>query len=203
MNQDLQNAIAARDAILRKAGELAERAASLTAAKAVRDQAQAEVDAIARAETDALNEWAKGGAVGKAPVADARAREAALRKLAAAHESARAVDAALAELERQNAELARELGSVQEAVKTSAATYLAGLHAQAMAEQRALEDKLAVSRVICAGTFQMVSGNDARVATQAAKSLEDARLAWVNRRDAEIEAAVSEQWSKLTAGLPA
>lgn len=202
-SQELQRIIAARDEILRRSAALGERAARLTALKAERDQAQAEINALMRADAASLSAWAHSGASGKPPAPDTRSREAAVRKLAAAEQSAQSVDAALAELERENTEISREVEVAQQQVRTATARYLAQLHREHMAEQRALEDRLDVSRAICAGIYQQVSSNDQRVAGEVANVAEAERAEWLNRRNGHVQAAVAEQWAKFTAILPA
>ena len=202
-DKNLQNATAEREKIFRRAAELAERAAHLTAAKAQRDQAQAEVDALMREDAAALTEWARAGANGKPPASDTRAREAASRKLANATEAARAVDSAIAELEAENAALARELDPANMRVKMAAAHYLVGVHKEHLAELHALEDQLEAKRAITGAVLQTAFDNFAPIASEATKSADTARLAWISRRDGEVRAVIEAEWSKIAATLPA
>lgn len=202
IDREIVNATEARDAIIRRSEALSERAARLTAMKAERDQAQAEIDALMRADAASLCEWARSGANGKPPAPDIRAREAAVRKLASAQQSAQSVDSVLDELHRESLSLSREMEEAQQQVRTATANYLARLHAEHMAEQRQLEDRLDVSRAICAGIFQTTHRNHAQIAGEAARVAEVARVEWMNSRNDAVDLAIAQQWAKITSTLP-
>ncbi len=199
---DLKAAVDAREKIFRRSAEISKRAARLSAAKEERDQAQAAVDELAHMEAEALSEWARAGAQGSAPHAGPRARATALRRLANAHEQARAVDTVLEELEGENRELSRELEGAQQQVRTAKANFLLTLYRENIGEQRRLEDALEVKRRISGGLFQAALDAHARIASEAASVNDAQNVAWVRGREAEIVEATNAQWREIAETLP-
>lgn len=195
----LTAAIAARDEILRKADQVAERRPPLLATKAQRDQAQAALDELMRADAERLTEWARAGANGSPPVSDTRLRETALRKLAHASETARAADQVLAELDAEHVALAQALKGAQLSVQLARARQFAEQLAAQVAKLRELEDQKVILEAIVGGLSRQTRALDPLTSSEVSTELDRQRVEWINTREAKNQQELTRRWSEIAA----
>ena len=201
-NAELAAGIAVRDEIANKSRDLEARAAKLAAAKAERDQASAALDEITRRDAEALSEWARAGATGKAPAGDPKAREAAARRFAAADDQARAIDGAIGELAGQQLALAEQMKSAQRRVQVARARVFAAALSDATAKLRDTEDEKATLEAVADTLRRQTFALDVTVGSAAAQKLEAERVAWIQQRASRIDAAVAARVAEIHARIP-
>ncbi len=199
----LRAAIAQREKVSEKDRKIAERHRSLEAAKSERDQAQAALDELMRNDKETLTEWARSGAKGTPPLIDAKARDAALRRLANATEAARAIDEALRELDEEHLRTASEMKAAQDAVRLARAHYLAALFAAITAKARQIEDEREIHDALRAGLNRLLIDADAPTCGSVTAALEKARVEWINDRNAAMQLEINRRWRELVGELPA
>lgn len=198
----LTAAIAARAEILRKADQVAERRPPLLATKAQRDQAQTALDELMRADAEKLTEWARAGANGSPPVSDTKLREAALRKLAHASETARAADQVLAELDAEHLALAQALKGAQLSVQLARARQFAEQLAVQVGKLRELEDQKDILEAIVGGLSRQAHALDHLTASEVSTELDRQRLEWLNTRGAKNQQELARRWAEIVASIP-
>jgi hypothetical protein len=195
--------IAEREKIQAKSRELQQRAARLQLLVDARGEAEREVQAVAAADAAAMSAWCAAGCEGDAPSPDTKARDAAQKKLVAAGARAAAAESSLRELQQEALRLSSELEGVNEGVKMAVATHLTELHETQQAELRQLDDRRAVLTGVSAATWNEAQRRHAGIAGQAAADADAARVAWIGRRDADIDAAFRAAWAEIAATIPA
>lgn len=202
-NPNILAAVAKRDEHDRKSPEFQTRAARLQGIIAEGDRAQAELDAITSKDAAALSEWSSGGCVGDPPQPDTKGREVAQKKLFAASARADAARAAMRTLEAESVAHAEARGPFNAGVQMATASHLVALHEAQQAELRQLEDEREVRLAVSAATWREAQRRHAGIAGQAAADADAARVAWIGRRDAEIDAAYRARWAEIAATIPA
>jgi len=160
------------------------------------------LDAITSKDAAALSEWSSGACVGDPPQPDTKGREVAQKKLFAASARADAARAAMRTLEAESVAHAEARGPFNVAVQMATSSYLAELHSAQQAELRQLDDRRAVLTAVSAATWSEAQRRHAGIAGRAAEDADAARVAWIGRRDGEIDAAfraAAMKFNKLAA----
>lgn len=200
---ELKQAMATRDAIAQESAELEERMRRLSESSAARDAARAELDAMASADANALVDWTRAGATGSPPSPDMKAREAAARKLAQAEHALQSANVALKQLEADHLALAARYGAAQEEVKRLRARALAERYLDNMAEQQRCTDELHRLESVGASLYQAMVASDSRTAQECVKENEARVLQWRAKRPTELQRAVAEEVSRISAEVTA
>ena len=203
VNIDNTGAIARRAELQRRARELTENLARLTAVKNERDTARMAVEELVKKDAEALAAWASAGAKGVAPETDQKSREAAARKLAAAESQAQAVDQAIEGLTQQHRELHEELQRVGREILVLRAQHIGRLLTDITAKRREIEDERAVTDAIAGRLQSELFATDPRTGGDVTSELEAMRVAWLNSRGAPIDAEVTQRWADLAKDFPA
>lgn len=199
----IRAALADREKHDAKSPEFQTRAARLQGIIAEGDRAAAELDAITSKDAAALSEWSSGGCVGDPPQPDTRGREVAQKKLFAASARADAARAAMRTLEAESVAHAEARGPFNVGVQMATASYLVALHEAQQAELRQLDDRRAVLTAVSAATWNEAQRRHAGIAGRAAEDADAARVAWIGRRDGEIDAAFRAAWAQIATTIPA
>ena len=202
-NIQTHDVFARRAELQRRARELTENLARLTAVKNERDAARAAIDDITRKDAEALANWASSGARGELPASDQKGRTAAAQKLAAAEAQAAAVDQAIEKLTQQHGELHAELQNVGREILLLRAQHLAQLLVDLTAKRRQIEDERAVNDAVAGRVQAALLAADGQIATQSLNELEAERVSWLGTRGAQIDAAIAERWADLEKNFPA
>ena len=197
------DAFALRAELRRRARELTENLARLTAVKNERDAARAAIDDITRKDAEALANWASSGARGEPPVSDPKGRTAAAQKLAAAEAQAAAVDQAIEKLTQQHGELHAELQRVGREILDLRAQHLGRLLTDITARRRELEDERTAADGLAARIQAQLFATDPRTGGDVTSELEAMRVSWLGTRGAQIDAAIAERWADLAKDFPA
>ena len=197
------DAFARRADLQRRARELTENLARLTAVKNERDAARAAIDDITRKDAEALANWASSGARGEPPVSDPKGRTAAAQKLAAAEAQAAAVDQAIEKLTQQHGELHAELQNVGREILLLRALHVGRLLTDITARRRELEDERTAADGLAARIQAQLFATDPRTGGDVTSELEAMRVSWLGTRGAQIDAAIAERWADLAKDFPA
>ena len=197
------DAFARRADLQRRARELTENLARLTAVKNERDTARTALDDITRKDAEMLAAWATNGAKGEPPVSDQKGRTAAAQKLAAAEAQAAAVDQAIEKLTQQHGVLHAELQNVGREILVLRAQHLGRLLTDITARRREIEDERAVTDAIAGRLQSELFATDPRTGGDVTSELESLRVGWLNTRGAQIDAAVASRMADLAKDFPA
>lgn len=200
---NLRQAISARDAIAEESAELARRMGRLSELNSARDAARAELDALANADARALTEWTRNGAEGSPPPPDMKAREAAARKLAQAEHALQSGSVALKQLEADHLALAARYETAQAEIKRLRAQVLAERYLDNIAEQQRCTDALHRLESVSASLYRAMAESDARIAEECVKDKEARVLKWKEARIADVQKAVAEDLSRISAEVAA
>ena len=196
-------AIARRAELQRRAREMTENLARLTAVKNERDTARMAVEELVKKDAEALAAWASAGAKGVAPETDQKSREAAARKLAAAESQAQAVDQAVEKMTREHQEMQADLQRVGREILVLRAQHIGRLLADLTAKRRELEDERSIVDAVAGRLQSELFATDARTGGDVTGELEVLRVRWINERGGPIDAAVAERWAEIEAHFPA
>ena len=197
------DAFARRADLQRRARELTENLARLTAVKNERDTARTALDDITRKDAEMLAAWATNGAKGEPPVSDQKGRTAAAQKLAAAEAQAAAVDQAIEKLTQQHGVIHAELQNVGREILVLRAQHLGRLLTDITARRRELEDERTAADGLAARIQAQLFATDPRTGGDVTSELEAMRVSWLGTRGAQIDAAIAERWADLEKNFPA
>lgn len=203
LETELREAVEARDAIVRESAALQERSARLAGFETARNDAQAELDAIARAEADALTAWARDGLAGRAPQPDTKAREAAAKKLAAAEYSMRAVGIAHQQLDEEYLGLVAKLELAQASVQQARARALGEHYMSFVAKMRDCYDTLECLQIVAHQLSAAARGCDLKIVGAIDGDLESERVRWISTRGAQISEAAQREVAQVLQAIPA
>ena len=149
-----------------------------------------------------MTAWAAAGCKGDAPAADSKARDAALRKVAAGNARAAAAESTLVAIQAEHQAISERLTPVNAAVHAATATHLVDLNLKQHAAMRELEDRLEVLRHLGAATWRAAQKCDAGIAGRGAEAAEAERVEWLNVRQATVRAALEQAWVEIASTIP-
>ena len=196
-------ALAARDAHDAQGEPLQTKYAKMQSIVADEARAKEAFDSIGAKYKSAMKAWIEAGCEGDAPVPDTKASAAAQQALITASARADVARSTMRELEAQNAEIARGREKYNAAVDAAVASCLCEKHGAQQRELMELEDRRDALRALSAQTWREAQRRHPGIASDAAAAADQARVEWMNRRHAEITAAIDRQWGEIAQTIPA
>ena len=163
---------------------------------------QGALAALDAADAAEMTRWAAAGCNGDPPVADAKARDAAARKVAAGNARAAAAQSTLLAIHAERLAVSERLGPVNAKVDAAVADHLIALWLEQHAEMRALDEQLEAARAVAGKTWQTARDRHAGLASQGATAVDEAWREWSGSRPATVAAAADAAWRAIASTIP-